>query len=235
MPDGWIAQTGVSVRLETDQRIRPVPSARGPYLMTQARMGIALLDLYGASGDLVWLQAARNLAQAMVVALHDKTGGAFVATVVGANEPFPAKKPLEANALAARFLYDLSVYDKTPELAQLAEAAMQVVAVPELVRREGKVTAETGLMLELLASGYVEISVVGVPEDPAALALFAAARQSYHPRKLLHFEAPVQYPDAEQASVYICNPDFCTTPMVEPDEIAIALQDFVAPARTSYP
>jgi uncharacterized protein YyaL (SSP411 family) len=235
MPEGWIAQAGTSPRLETDERIRPVVVAVRPYLMTQARMGLALLDLYGSSGEPGWLQAARSLAQAMIGSLHDKTGGAFYATVASADEPFPAQKPLEANALAGRFLYNLSVYDKTPELAQLASTAVQVAATPGLVRREGKVTAEAGLMLELLGSGYVEISVVGDPDDLAARSLFTAALQPYHPRKLLHFEAPGRYPDSDQASVYICNPDFCTTPIVEPDQIAIALQDFVAPARTAYP
>lgn len=234
-PDGWIDQSGASSRLANDQRIRPAGSAGVPYLMTQARMGLALLDLYGATGESSWLKAARSLSQAMLATLLDDSGGGFYASLANSNEPFPAQKPLEANALAARFLYELSVYDKTPELAELAESVLEVVAAPALVRREGKVTAETGLLLELLASGYVEISVVGDPEQLAARSLFTAALRSYHPRKLLHFEAPGRYPDSGQAAVYICNPDFCTTPIVEPDQIAIALQDFVAPAQTAYP
>jgi len=234
-PDGSIAQAGGSRRMADDQRIRPFIRDVRPYLVAQASMGSALLDLYAASGDEAWRKAAGQLAEAMVRLLWDPDSGGFFSSPQEEGAPFAPQKPLEANALAARFLYELSIYLQKPEYARRAVEALQVVAQPDLVRREGKVTALTGTMLELLAAGYVEVSVLGDPADPQARRLYAAALRAYHPRKLLHFESPGRYPAAEQPVAYICNPDFCTTPIADPDRIAEAFGDFIKPASTAYP
>jgi uncharacterized protein YyaL (SSP411 family) len=233
--DGTIAQAGGSRRMADDERIRPFIRGSRPYLVAQAGMGRALLNLYAATGEETWRKAAEQLADAMIRLLWDPDSGGFFASPPEEGAPFAPQKPLEANALAARFLYDLSVYLKQSEYAHRAVDTLQVVAQPQLVRREGKVTALTGTMLELLAAAYVEVSIVGDPEDPRARQLYLAALRTYHPRKLLHFEAPGRYPEADEPVAYICNPDFCTTPIADPDRIAGAFGDFINPASTAYP
>jgi uncharacterized protein len=232
---GWIRQHSGNEQLQNDERIRPLEAVARPYLITQASMGRALLALYGATGDRRWLDAAQDLATAMTAVLEDRANGGFYAAAPDPSAVFPPQKPLEANAQAGRLLYDLSIYLKKPELAQRALRTMQAVALPDAVRREGKVTARAGTMLELFEAGYVEISVVGSSDDERAQALYAVAREQYQPRKLLHYEAPGRYPDRPEPAIYICNPDFCTTPILDPAEIAPQLSSFRAPAATPYP
>ena len=78
------------------------------------------------------------------------------------------------------------------------------------------------MALETLNAQYVEMSVVGAEDDPAAQALFAAGLATYEPRKLLHFEAPGRYPHRDRAALYVCNPSVCSPPVFEPNEVAAA-------------
>jgi len=232
---GWIRQHGNSAALASDERMRPLADAPRPYLHTQASMANALLVLYAVSAEERWLVAAQKMVEAMIEVLGDRTAGGFYSTEPEPDAVFPPQKPLEANALAARVLYNLSVYLQQPEYADRAVSTMRAVAQPEAIRREGKVTAVAGTTLELLAAGYVEISVVGSPQDARAQELYAEARSQYHPRKLLQFDLSGRYPDRAEPAVYICNPDFCTTPIFAPAELGVQLQAFRKPAATPYP
>ena len=71
----------------------------------------------------------------------------------------------------------------------------------------------------------------GVKED--AQALFNAAREAYHPRKLLHYEKPGRYPSGKEARLYICNPDRCSIPITNPADVAGFADRFRAPASGS--
>ena len=129
-------------------------------------------------------------------------------------------KPLEANGTAAHFLYDLWVYTKDDTLKLVPEQTLRAVADPAIIRREGKVTGQLALALEKVTAAYVEFSVVGGAEEPGAAALFAAGRVVYEPRKLLHYEKPGRYPARARPAMYICNPDVCSLPIEEPDQVA---------------
>lgn len=233
--DGWILQTGFSARLEDDSRMRPFESPAIPYLSAQAHFGTAILALYGATGDREWLGVAERIAVAMLAELHDEELGGFFAVRAEPGAVLPGRKPLESNALAARFFYDLGVFTKREVFQKVPEATIRATALPQVVAREGKVTAQLGLTLEKMAAAYVEFSIVGDPHDARAVALFDSSRRSYHPRKLVHFEAPGRYPDRGQPALYICNPDYCTVAIEDPQLVAQALSEFHRPAASPYP
>ena len=231
---GWMLQAHATGSTAVDNRMRPLVVHDKPYLGAQAWMGTALLVLYRATGDGKWLEHAVTVADAMLDTLYDgKNGGFYSSPPDETATIIPPRKPLELNAVAAHFLYDLWVYTKNDGYAEIPEATIRAVATPEVLRREGRITGQTALLLEKLTAAYVEFSVVGDPDHEDAQALFNAAREAYHPRKLLHYEKPGRYPSGNEARLYICNPDRCSIPITDPADVAGFADRFRAPASGS--
>ena len=231
---GWIMQAHVTNSIADDKRMRPLVVHDTPYLGAQAWMGTALLALYRATGDAKWLDHAVTIADAMLANLYDNENGGFYSSVPDETATIiPPRKPLELNAVAAHFIYDLWVYTKNGNYAGVPESTIRAVATPEILRREGRITGQTALLLERLTAAYVEFSVVGDPNREDAQALFNASREIYHPRKLLHYEKPGRYPAGEEARLYICNPDRCSIPITNPADVAGFADRFRAPASNS--
>lgn len=227
---GWILQTKANKAVHKDNRIRPLAAGSRPYLSAQAWFGTALLALYRATGEQKWLSQAETIAVASQEQLEDAALGGFFATTAETGISILApRKPLEHNATAARFFYDLWVYTKDERFAAAPERTLRAVAVPDVIRREGRITGQLAMALEKLTAEYIEFSVVGDSTDPRAESLFAAARAVYEPRKLLHYEAPGRYPDRGRPSMYICNPDRCSLPIESAGEVAKTAQQFRKP------
>jgi uncharacterized protein YyaL (SSP411 family) len=233
MEAGWLRQAHDTTRVRQDQRMRVHDVSPRVYLAAQAWFGRALLGLYGTSGEVQWLDRALQLAAALRATLEDAELGGFFDAAEGDDPAFLSRrKPVEINAVAAHFFYDLGIYAQRADYRALAERTLRATATPAAVRREGKVTAQLGLVLEKLAGSYVEFTVVGERKDQRTMELFAAARRAYHPRKLTHIEAPGRYPDRGRPALYICNPDFCTVPIEHPQDVARHLAAFRAPASS---
>ena len=112
-PEGWLRQTIASPKTQDDLRMRPLVTDERAYLQAQAPFGLALTALYRASGDGRWLQQAQRVAVAMRDKLEDPDlGGYFTAEGDGTEGIVPLRKPLEENAAAAQFLYELAIYTK---------------------------------------------------------------------------------------------------------------------------
>ncbi|MEX2479541.1 MAG: DUF255 domain-containing protein [Gammaproteobacteria bacterium] len=227
---GWIQQTAQDEFVDQAARKRALSVVTVPFLSAQAWFGSALLALHTATGQPYWLDHAGTIARAMETTLIDRENGGFYAKPSDPEAVIAPRKPLEFNARAAHFLYDLAILRKQPQLARAAEAAVRAVAIPHLLRREGRMTGELALALETLTAAYVEFSIVSRDDNGQANALFAAARGVYHPRKILHHEAPGRYPARERPALYICNPDYCSVPIEDPAEIEIHAGRIRAPA-----
>lgn len=230
--DGWFMQLNPDVSLEQDKRAHVLVTQPRPYLRTQTYVGLALLNLYQASDDTAWLDTMRRLAIAMEQNLEDPVIGGFFATnkVKGISESLAPRKPLEDNAAAASFFYLLGVLEKNQDYRDKADATIRAVAVPEIIAREGRITGNLAVVLELLINGYVEMSIVGEPDDPAAIALFNAAHQAYEPRKIVHYEKPGRYPAREKASLYICNDNACSLPITDANIVGLEAKKFTPSA-----
>ena len=230
---GWIRQSVENAQMKDDQRVHPHTDEVRPFLRSQAQFGQALLDLYQATGQSHWLTTARELADAMLSQLYDEKQGGFFATSLDDTARLIApRKPLEDNAMAASFFYSLYVLSKETRYQPVAEATMRAVATPAILEREGKMTGKTALALETLTAAYVEFSVVGDPTAAGTLALFKAGLAATHPRKLLHFEAPGRYPDMPAGAMFICNPDRCSIPLTEVDQVQATADSFRAGATS---
>ncbi|WP_027856644.1 DUF255 domain-containing protein [Marinobacterium jannaschii] len=232
-PSGWIRQSVENAAMSDDQRVHPHSEEVRPFLRSQAQFGQALLDLYQASGDSKWLGYATSLGDAMLEQLYDVSQHGFFATSLDETARLIApRKPLEDNAMAAAFFYDLHILTKDRRYQPIAEATLRAVATPEILAREGKMTGKTALLLEKLTAAYVEFSVVGDPAHNQAKALYRAGLVSNHPRKLLHFEKPGRYPDMGRPVMFICNPDRCSLPVTSVEEVARTAATFRAGASS---
>ena len=219
--EGWVVQAQSNDKAAGDARMRPLVTEARPYLSAQAWLGTALLALHRATGESTWLTAAVAIANATLDRLHDAEVGGFFATVPDATATIVApRKPLEANGTAASFFFDLHVYTKDERHAYVAEDALRGVGQPGIIRREGRITGEFATALEKVTASYVEFSIVGDTAHPNAKALFDAGLEVYEPRKVLRHEAPGRYPDRGIPSMYICNPDMCSLPISDPDEVS---------------
>ncbi len=228
---GWVVQAQANDKVSDDARMRAYVTEVRPFLSTQVWFGTGLLSLYRATGDEHWLQAADRIGKATLRFLQDDELGGFFATVPDATAAIIApRKPLEANGTAASFFYDLSIYTKDDTYASIAENTIRGVGQPSIIRREGRITGEFAMALEKVTTSYVEFSVVGDSAHPNTQALFNAGREVFEPRKLLHFEAPGRYPDRGIPAMYICNPDMCSIPIEDPEQVAKHAVDFRGPA-----
>ncbi len=230
-PGGWLVQTLDNDAISHEQRLHALVTEERPFLSAQASFGAGLLSLYRVTARQAWLDAADAIGRATLELLHDGEIGGFYATVPDPTAAVIApRKPLEANGVAASFFYDLAVYTKDPLYDAVAERAVKAVGVPGIIRREGRITGEFAIALEKVTTAYVEFSIVGDTDHPDAQALFEAGLAVFEPRKVLHFEAPGRYPDRGRPAMYICNPDMCSIPIVDPATVAEKAADFRGPA-----
>jgi uncharacterized protein YyaL (SSP411 family) len=231
--EGWVIQAQENPDAAKDARVHALVTEERPFLSAQAWFGQALLGLYRVTGEQRWLDAADGVGKAALAILHDAEGGGFFATVPDATAALiPPRKPLEASGTAASFFYDLGIYTKDPAYAGVSTDTIRAVADPGIIRREGKITGEFAMALEKVTTAYVEFSIVGDTNHPNAQALFDAGRQVFEPRKLLHYEAPGRYPDRGQPAMYICNPDMCSVPIDDPQDVMRQAAAFHGPATS---
>ncbi len=229
---GWIEQFAPADEMPARPRVHALRVTGLPYLRAQAHFGLAALALYQATSDERWRESALAIVRGLGATLEDHALGGFYAAPPSALDDIVGRrKPLEDNAAAARLLYWLGVLEQDSDLKRRAERTLRAVAVPDIVRREGRVTGSLALSLELLNAGHVEFSVVGA--GPAAETLLAAGRKVYEPRRVLHREEPGRYPRRERAAMYICNDDHCSLPITEADEIAAQAAQFLPAAPLS--
>jgi len=222
---GWLVQSRASAEVQADERVHVLRFDERPYLRTQAYAGLAMLALYQAAADTRWLDVALRIGRALGETLEDpEHGGFFGSPADGTEAVIARRKPVEDNAVAARFLFLLGVASKDDAMKLSAVRALRAAAAPAVVRREGRVTGNLAMALELIEAGYVEFSVVGDEDDPAARELLAAGLSVFEPRKVVHFEKPGRYPARDTAAMYICNDDACSLPITAagavPDEAA---------------
>ena len=182
------------------------------------------MGLYEATAEPRWQRAAIQLANALLEQLEDpKLGGFYGAPDDGTPGQ---RKPLEDNAAAARFLYLLGVLEKEDRYKHAAERAIRASASTTAVRREGKITGNLAMALEILTAGYVEFSVVGDLGDPRTQDLLQAGRRVFEPRKVVHIETAGRYPARSVPAMYICNDERCSVPIFSPDDVPRQARQF---------
>ena len=224
--EGWMIQLIPGEELLSDERSLTFSAEPKMFLRTQAQMGMGLLSLYKVTNNSAYKEKAVELANLMLSKLENKTLGGFYGA---ADDGSPGRrKPLEDNAVAARFLYLLGVLTKQDAFKSSAERAIRASTPDIAVRREGRITGNLAMALETLTTGYVEFSIVGKSDNPASRALLQAGRDVFEPRKVIHFEAAGRYPKRDKPAMYICSDEACSVPIYKPEDVAKQAKQFTS-------
>lgn len=228
--EGWMHQKAPSDdNFKKDQRIRKLPEQPYCFLSPQAFFGKALLDLYKVTNDSIYLVSAITLENAMSNKLMDsQLGGYFSLDSNFTTSNSEKRKPIELNAMAALFLYQLGIYVKDSSLVVKSKKTVSAIFDENNIKREGPVIGFTSYSLEMLAAGYVEYAiVVRQREEYFADELYSEVLEVFEPRKIPRFEISTRFPYKNRPTLYICNERLCSPPVVLKSEVVIKSNMFV--------
>ena len=216
--------------------------ARTPgFLDDYAYLADALLDLFAATGNPRWFQAARTLAGEMLAAFGDPDGGGFFHSRAGdphllvRERCFLDEARPSPNAIAARVLLRLSRLLEEDSLRQQAERAL--AAAVSFGRRFPTALAHTWCVLDDLLAPPEELVIVGDSCSPAWHALRRVTSQFYRPNlqtvladsgvfwpddppPLLRSRQPADAPPA----AYLCRNHACLPPVATPEQLQALLE-----------
>jgi hypothetical protein len=206
---GRVRQAAPTTDLAADTRKRAFRPADAQYLTAQAHFGAALLALHGVTGEGRWLESAKRVLGAMRTLEDPKEGGFFASTTDKSD------KPAYENVVAARALHRLGVYTD--------DATLDAAAVRAILGAHATRGAVVALAAQEIALGPIAVSVAGSPDDSRSVALYRAALGAWHPRKVVHFDVAHKYPVRAQPAAYVCTHDSCSSPIVDPSRVAVAI------------
>lgn len=250
----YAAATGEAVPLERAKRAASWVLARraladggfrhgeadrgGPFLDDTLAMGTAFLDLYAAAAERAWLAHATAAAAFLAKTFRDPAGG-FVSSAsreAALGVFMRPVKSLEENVRLARFLNRLHRYTGAAAWRKAAEHALRHA----LALARGSERPQPGLLLAVgeFAREPVHLTIVAHKDDPAGMALFAAARAYPALYKRLEWwdrrEGPlpnpdVTYPEMDRAAAFACAEHICSFPVFDAEGLTAAIHEISKP------
>jgi uncharacterized protein YyaL (SSP411 family)/aryl-alcohol dehydrogenase-like predicted oxidoreductase len=209
------------------------------YLEDYAYLTSGLIDLYEAGGGDAYLTRATMLADRLLADFIADDGG-FYATaadheqlILRHREGHDGATP-SANATAAHALARLSRHLGRGDFEEAAAAALR--AYGRGLARQPRAFAQSLIVVDLLLEGATELAIVGRPGAADRQALQREVARHYLPNRVI---APVdpEHPTGNdrplaagktlvggRAALYICRDFACQAPIVDPGEIAAALE-----------
>jgi hypothetical protein len=213
------------------------------YLEDYANLVDGLVELYQLTFDLRWLQAARDLTDAMIEQFWDQRQGGFYQTshdheaLVARPKDFVDNATPSGNSVATDVLLRLHALTGEERYYTLAETIL-------LVLREGMARQPLAFghllgALERTISRPQEVAIIGDPGDPRTRALLVQVRQRFLPHTVLAgaasdraaAEAATTIPllaDRIQIdgrpTAYVCEGFACQMPVTEPDALAASIR-----------
>jgi hypothetical protein len=219
-------------------------TARIPaFLEDYASFGGACLDVYDATFDPRWFDAAVDTFERMNRLFGDDESGGWFHTPKGGEEliarvksPFDASVPAP-NGSATQFAVRLAKLTGDPEAARRAEGALRLFRSE--IERVPAGTMSLLLAWDALRNDDGEIAIVGDPSAPATQALVRAVERPFLPGVVFALENPASPATSMTAlpllegktlvdgaeAVYICRNYACRTPLTNADAVAKALAE----------
>ncbi len=230
------------------------PEGRGPdgrglaklpgYLDDYAEVAAGMVDLYEASFDRRWLQAADSLASRMVAEFWDKQDGGFFYTSADHKNLLMRTKPFydgavpSGNATATLVLPRLSRLLDNPDYWSMAERTLQ--SMGDSIRSQPQAHMNLLRALDFCLNPVAEIAVAGNPDDDDTSAMLRTIHGSFLPNKILALAEPGAA-DAEtgerlipllkgktmvagKATVYVCENFTCKQPVNDPAGLKTTLR-----------
>ncbi|MDB4985458.1 MAG: hypothetical protein JWN04_636 [Myxococcaceae bacterium] len=226
-PDGGLYRTARAGKAHLDA-----------YLEDYAYLGVALIELYECGADSRYLQRALALAERMQRDFADHEGGFF--HTARDHEPLIARSRdaqddalPNASASAAELCARLSYHFAREDL-RLA-AARTVERSGALIPRAPRAFASTLSVVDLLATGPVEVALIGPPDHPSTRALAHAVASVYLPNRILAHHPGDASDEAlpllsgkrlvhGASSAYVCRDFACEAPISEPERLRSSLR-----------
>jgi uncharacterized protein YyaL (SSP411 family) len=191
-------------------------------------MAEAALALHRSTAGRRYLALASELAEVIVRDHRDPAGGYMV------RRPEPGAigvlktpvKQIDENVAATRLLNLLARSTGRADFRSHAEHGMRwLIALAE----DDLVVSGALLADRELSREPAHVTIVGAKDDPAAQALYAAARR--YPTRYLRIEwldrregplpaADVEYPDLPEAAAFACANGACSVPVFVPEQVA---------------
>lgn len=195
--------------------------AAGPFLGDSLAMGQAFLALYEVTGDREWLQRAEAARQFIVVNFKQKQNAGFVTSKIPTDKAYQPHPERDENAQLARFANLLSYYTGKEGDKETTALAMRFLATREISLQW--LSAPVLLAEEEFARPPLHITIVGAKQDPAAKALFRAARAGTSYMRIEWWDpsegplpfADVQYPSLAHAAAFVCTATTCSAPIAD--------------------
>ncbi len=209
------------------------------YLEDYANVADGLVELYQLTFDLRWLQAARELADAMIERFWDERQGGFFQTshdhegLIARPKDFVDNATPSGNSVAADVLLRLHALTGEERLYTHAEAIL-------LLLREGMARQPLAFghllgVLERYLARPQEIAIIGDPADLRTRELLSEVRNCFLPHTVLAGAASDQAAAAVASIVpllvdrvqihgrptaYVCEGFACQMPVTEPAALA---------------
>ena len=205
-----------------------------------AYLGEGLVDLHEASGDERYLDAARGLAERLIVSFRDQDQGGFFTTakdhealILRGREGADGATP-SGNAVAAMLLARLSFHFDREDFRDAAIGAVR--AYGKHLTRYPRGFAKSLAVVDFLTEGPVELALIGAPDDPGFIAIRDAIRGAYLPNRIVAINHRPDGVSAHpllagksvvrgQAALYICRNFACQQPLTDAPAIADALRE----------
>jgi uncharacterized protein YyaL (SSP411 family) len=202
------------------------------YLEDYTHLIEGLIELYQATFDPRWYQAARELADAMIDHFSAETG--FYDTSDDHETPVTRPRELQDNAapsgngMAALALQRLAGLAAEPRYAEIARRSLG--AVQPLLARYPLGFAQWLVALSYALAHPREIAIVGNVASPAARALLQTCA-GYRPHQVIALGEDGGVPLLRgreqvegQATAYVCTDHTCRRPATEPEALEAALE-----------
>jgi uncharacterized protein len=187
----------------------------------------AALALYRSIADRRFLATAAELGEVIVRDHRDSTGGYMVRRPDPGAKGVLAKpvKQIDENVAATRFFNLLARNTGKAGFRTAAEHGMRYL----ISLAEDDLVVPGALLADReLAREPAHVTIVGAKDDPAAQALYAAART--YPTRYLRIEwldrregplpaADVDYPEMPEAAAFACANGACSVPVFTPAEV----------------
>ncbi len=206
-----------------------------------ANMARAALALFETDGESRHLEAARLLVEALDAHFHDTSGGGYFFTAADAADVIVRRKDAHDNAVPSGNGTMVGVLARLWALTgeeRFRDRAEEVVAA-----FAGEVERNFFPLMTLmnnaeLLQALTEVVIIGSPVDPATGALTAVVHSRSLPNKVMRSLSPDAvlppgHPAAGKGLVdgrpaaYVCREMACSAPVVEPTELAAALEQRV--------
>jgi uncharacterized protein len=205
-----------------------------------AYLGEGLVDLYEASGDERYLDAARGLADRLIVSFRDQDQGGFFTTakdhealILRGREGADGATP-SGNAVAAMLLARLSFHFDREDFREAAIGAVR--AYGKHLTRYPRGFAKSLAVVDFLIEGPVELALIGAPDDPGFIAIRDAIRGAYLPNRIVAIHHRSDGVSAHpllagksgvgrHAALYICRNFTCQQPLTDAPAVANALRE----------